>query len=96
MATGEDQAQPVVLQGTRGLDGFARRARVAFQLPAELILLALQSLPPSQGVYSLSSGGSGQPARGVSRDAVAPGAERNDIGLLEGVFGELKVAAVAD
>ena len=102
MAAREDEAQAVVLVGGRvrgqgAQDLVAGIVGVAVGHVGELLDARVGGARPPQAVERAPPRGDGQPGPDVARDAVArPGRGRVDVGVLEGVLGELEVAEVAD
>src|SRR4029453_7403759 len=95
MATGEDQAEPVVLDVLElsgdGADGFRRQAL------GELRLRSVESGAAAHGVDSLEAPGGNEPGSWIGGRAVArPLLDRGREGVMQRLLGEVKAPEQAD
>ena len=98
VAAGEDQPQPVVLQGAlRSLSpvrGRLLRRLLDLEEALQQLALAAPRLIAAEAVDRLAPSGRDQPGGGAARDAVpGPALEGDGQRLLERILGELEVAA---
>src|SRR5207248_514712 len=95
VTTGEDEAQPIVMHGSRLHVGFGVvvRGRDRRYLPEQL---SFARLTP-QTIDGPLAGGGRDPATGIGRQAIRrPPAQRDGERLLDRVFGNVDVAENAD
>ena len=95
MAAGEDQPEPVVLDGL--IVPPHRVTRFGVESLGENRLRCIEPVAPPHAVDGLETAGRNEPRSGISGRSIArPLLHRRDVGIVQRVLGEVEVAKQAD